>query len=221
LRGFRGKIYSGEIKMFGKKPKNKTINREHLLRGYAAAQVWFYGVVKTEFAVQTFNINENEPTTVKELCAAAEKFSSKNEVFTRRREFFVSTYAFDGWSYSDICKYAEKAERFSRQEYDRSEIYKYTEIGYIPTTPQRDRLGKFLDEFSSKNGAVILNRIEKEMRLGNRTDDVLENLVKASAVPGEKQNECKLLILEMARFCPNWSIGGTFNRVDEEDEKKR
>jgi hypothetical protein len=205
---------------FIKKPGDKAVDREVLLRGYAAAAVWFYGVVKTEFVAQTFNINEKEPTTVKELCAAAEKHSSKNEVFIRRREFFVSTYAFDGWSYSDICAYAEKAERFSRQEYDRSEIYKYVKVGYIPTTPQRDRLGKFLKDNSSKDAAVILNRIEKEMRLGNRTADVLTELIGHAAIPAEKQNECKNLIIEMARFCPNWSIGGTFNRVDEEDEKK-
>jgi hypothetical protein len=203
---------------FSKKQKSKTIERPLLLRGYAAAEVWFYGVVKTEFAVQTFNINETEPTTVKELCAAAEKYASKNEVFTRRREFFVSTYAFEDWNYKDICDYAAKAERFSKQEYERSEILKYAEIGYIPTTPQRDRLGAFLKEHSAKDGAVILNRIEKELRLGHRNSDALEKMLEFAAVPAEKLNECKMLIIEMARFCPNWSIGGTFNRVDEEEE---
>jgi hypothetical protein len=202
---------------FVKQKKSKAIDRPQLLRAYAAAQVWFYGVVKTEFAVQTFNINESEPTTIKELCAAAEKCSSPNEVFTRRREFFVSTYAFDGWSYNDICEYAKKAERFSRQEYERSDILKYAEIGFIPTTPQRDKLGAFLKANSAKDGAVVLNRIEKEMRLGNRTTAVLDELIKGAAIPNDKLNECRSLIIEMARFCPNWSIGGTFNGLDEEE----
>jgi hypothetical protein len=197
------------------KKQAKTYSRGELLRGYTAAEVWFYGVVTAEYIAQTFNAFEpdREKTTAREVSAAALQYAAKNEVYTKRREFFVSTYAFEGKSFKDIESYAKSAANISRQEYEREDILKYCEIGYIPTTPERDRFLAFLAEIKPDRAYEILNRMEKEFRLGNRGEDVVEAIMENSGIPEDKREECKKAAFEMAKKCPNWSQGGTFDQI--------
>jgi hypothetical protein len=167
-------------------------SREKLIRAYISAYVWSFGIVPAS------DIAENFGGEVEEVLTVGKKFAELGDVFSVRRELFVSAYAFDGWRFSEIKAFAETMPK-ERRKLELDEIMLYYEKSYEPTFPARERLKSFL-------GAVCLNHMEKESRLGRLSSSTANDLyIQYHGKKPQNQAMFDKLIKNFIKGCPNWT----------------
>jgi hypothetical protein len=178
----------------------ETESRDELIRAYISAHVWNFGVVSAS------EIAEITGDTSTEVLAVGKKYAVVGDVFSLRRELFVSAYAFDGWRFHEITAFAEKMPR-DRRKLELKEIMLYADRCYEPTFPARERLKKFLESEIGGATAVCLNHIEKESRLGLLSPDTaLENFIRYSGKRPKNRFLFEKLIKDFNKDCPCWAV---------------
>jgi hypothetical protein len=181
------------------------ISREKLIRAYISALVWSFGVVTDKYIAEVFNIYEEEKTTLEEVVTVGMKFAEEGDVFAKRRELFVSAYAFDGWRFSEITAFAEKMPK-ERRTLSHEEIMLYYERSFEPTFPAKERLHKFLEISLGDKAPIALNHMEKECRLGRLTTSSAAEIF--ALYSGNKPlNKSKFdnYIMGFIRDCTHWA----------------
>jgi hypothetical protein len=183
-----------------------TESRDELIRAYISAHVWTFGVVSAIYVRDVFNELEADKTTPEELIFVGKKFAESGDVFSVRRELFVSAYAFDGWRFHEITDFAEKMPT-ERRKLSQNEILLYSDIGYEPTFPARERLRKFLEAEIGDAAPVCLNHMEKESRLGLFSPDTaLENFIRYSGKRPKNRLKFEKLIADFDKNCTCWIV---------------
>jgi hypothetical protein len=180
-----------------------TVN-DQLIRTYIAALVWNFGIVACDYVASVYNFYENEKTAPDEVLAAGARFCGKGEVFAKRRELFVSAYAFDGWRYSEIVDFAAKMP--PHRTLSRDEIMLYADRSYDPTFPAKEKLRLFLSGVIGDLAPVCLNHLEKEIRLGRLDEKTALEISAEYGVVLNTQKRTKFcsLVREMIRGCTCW-----------------
>jgi hypothetical protein len=181
--------------------------RDKLIRCYISAYVWTFGIVPAS------DIAENFGGEVEEVLAVGKKFAEMGDVFSVRRELFVSAYAFDGWRFSEIKAFAETMPK-ERRKLELDEIMLYFEKSYEPTFPVRERLRDFLETTIGDIAPVCLNHLEKESRLGRLTASTANEIYLEYSGGKTPQNKVKFekLVMDFIKGCPNWTATKLLSR---------
>jgi hypothetical protein len=183
------------------------MSREKLIRAYISALVWSFGVVTDKYTAEVFNIYEDEKTTPEEVVAVGSRFVGEGEVFAKRRELFVSAYAFDGWRFSEITAFLQTKPRVWQNLLTREEILQYSERSFEPTFPAKERLRDFLETALGDVAPIALNHMEKETRLGRLTPQTAAEIYAEYSGKKKPQNKSKFdnLIREFIKGCTHWA----------------